>query len=283
MIKKAQLNNHQLQEGYKAVDEEFSEILCLLCEKFNLKAALVCFKKVYSSQYPADFLNEKERSVFSTFSLEINDQLDLLNDQGRLHSKEYETILLMDNDKVIIGALFVFQLGGAQLDSSTLKDSKEWLNFQKQLVNLHELNCLKSMKSDSSDFEYEIFMKNLGEHAIVSRMDLEGHVTYVNDRFIEVSGYSQSELLGRTLRKINSGFHPHSFFKNMWSKLSSGKTWRGEVRNRAKDGRLFWVDASFFPLRDASGEIYEFMSIRYDITERKKGSRAFSTRDAKDK
>ncbi len=105
--------------------------------------------------------------------------------------------------------------------------------------------------------------------SIVSRADKKGIISYINDNFIRISGYKAEELIGQNHRIINSGFHPKSFWVTMWKTIASGKTWRAEVKNKAKDGSYYWVDTFIMPFLDEEGKIKEFLSIRNDITKRK--------------
>ena len=130
---------------------------------------------------------------------------------------------------------------------------------------------LRQAEASSRTYLEELQLQKyaLDQHAIVATADVQGRITYVNAKFCEISGYSREELLGQDHILLNSGTHPHGFFKAMYRTLATGKTWRDEVCNQAKDGQLYWVDTTIVPLMNSQGKPERYLSIRSDITMRK--------------
>ena len=115
----------------------------------------------------------------------------------------------------------------------------------------------------------EAFLDAVRTHAIVSITDRAGTILDVNDKFCEISEYGRDELVGANHRLVNSGVHDREFWTGMWGAIGRGAPWRGEVCNRAKSGRLYWVDSMIAPIPDLDGRVERFVSIRQDVTERR--------------
>lgn len=157
---------------------------------------------------------------------------------------------------------------------STRRGEEKFIEVSRREVTVSsELLFMDTLIDRSECIRKHFFDRNfqmaVHEASIVSRTDGKGSIVYVNENFTRISGYPREELIGKSHNIINSGFHPRSFWQRMWKTISSGKTWRGEVKNRAKDGSYYWVDTFIMPFRDENGTLSQFLSIRNDITERK--------------
>ncbi len=157
-----------------------------------------------------------------------------------------------------------------------------------QYDEVYEKMVLEGFVQDITPYKTNAFMSNaftsfqnaVNNGSIVSITDRKGVIIFVNENFCKISKYSRQELVGKNHNVVNSGYHSKTFFAELWQTLLSGDIWRGQIRNKAKDGSIYWVDTVITPVMNDSGEVDQFLSIRNLITEQKENEYALLESEA---
>lgn len=129
---------------------------------------------------------------------------------------------------------------------------------------------LQKLELRSTSHGLESFKEAMNSAADISIADINGTIVDVNDEFLKTCRYEREEVLGQTYQILNSRYHSEEFFQDMWDTLLRGEIWRGEVCNRSKFGEYYWVDGTIIPLKDETGVIHQFLTVNYNITDKKR-------------
>lgn len=155
----------------------------------------------------------------------------------------------VSSDKIFAVDFLGYEAGSSRLSVITSKD-----HYIESGVSKDDLSGL---------------LEALNKTAGVSKTSATGTIIYANDKFLETSKYDRDELMGQNHRILKSGHHPAEFYKDLWNTISEGRVWRGELKDRAKDGSIYWVDSSIAPILDENGRIINYISIFFPVTEKK--------------
>jgi two-component system, sensor histidine kinase and response regulator len=263
---------------------------------YLIDAYEVTYKVSKALNQPQNALKYHEKYAQYKDSLrfdQINSEANLMSFQRDLEAKEHENqVLRLVNETqeaenkarqdiiqrqtvivfaivlilviVTVAAIILFRLRLKEKEANQ-KLSRSNKDLKEQKVELS--NMLQMVEHLNAQLQAQ--NSALNHSAIVSITDLEGNIISVNDNFCNVSGYTRDELLGRNKRILRSNEHSPEFFTNLWQTIKSGNSWRGEIKNRKKDGQFFWCDSAIAPVMDDNDNPKQYFSLQFDITPRK--------------
>jgi len=201
-------------------------------------------------------INPYQEIIIISSHKDSSDLIDLINlGITKFLTKPIQPELLQEIIADIANHLYLEKL--KKEEHNDLTQHNELLKKREKAHLVHLQNSLKTL---------EEFNDALNESGIVSKTDTQGIITYVNDSFCRVSGYSRHELIGQKHSIINSGEMSSSFFAKLWNTINSGKSYKGVFKNRSKNGLLYYAESLIKPILDTKGDVTEFIAIEHDIT-----------------
>lgn len=276
--------------------EEFADVTAMASDICNVPFASICIfdgkQNHFKSCHGIDPNEINLDPSLGNACLESNEPIFIISDLSKdtrfsnlsFIQKElvefFAGVPLITNNGYILGILCIIDIKPRKLANNHISALK---TLGKQIIHLFELrkssilleNAFSNLYSINKDLqsalkEIKQYKTAIDSAAIVSITDTDGNITYVNDSFCAVSGYTSEELIGKNQNIVNSNYHSKEFWKKMWKTISSGKIWHDHVRNVSKTGKLYWTETTIVPFMDEkTNKPYQYISIRKDITKQK--------------
>ena len=269
-----------------------------LVENGNSKEAISVLESEKYWKHKENYQNslikylESRNLEYTTLMIESTKDVDASINVSFVNTNSWRITIVMAVIIIVIGVLVL----GFLISKSIINPIKKLQNVSNQVVNGNldietKINSKDEMGELSKSFDYMIehlkmntdietqlalqqnLRNALDESSIVSVIDPNRIVTHVNEKFCKISKYSKEELIGTDQTILRSSVHSEKFYDDLWEMISKGSVWHGEICNKAKDGTLFWNEATIVPFADKDGKIYEYVAVRTDITHQKELSK----------
>ncbi len=176
-------------------------------------------------------------------------------------------LLLLVMKRSVINPLAVFEKTIKKITSSKEYSTSVKIASDDEIGRLSEQFNALLRQTEELIHSLEYQQEAIDSSLIVSRTDLHGTITYVNQQFERISGYSAEELIGQSHSLVRHPDMPKETYKELWETIQAGQVWKGQIKNRAKDGSAYYVTTHILPIENLSGEVTEYLAIREDITE----------------
>jgi len=274
-------------------EENFNNIAKLASFICKTPIALVSFidekRQWFKANVGLDASENPREMTFCQYTI-MNDDImvieDALEDDILKHNPNviaspnirfYAGLPLTTKEGQNIGTLCVVDMEPKRLDEEQKQmlrllgqQTMAYLELRKKNLALdNEVKLLAQKALEDIDHELEYYKMAIDETSSVAITNDKGIITYVNDKFCEISKYSREELLGKTHSVIDSGFHTKDYFDDLWNTIRSANIWKGEIKNRAKDGSYYWENSIIVPFQNKDGKPFKFVSFKRDITHQK--------------
>jgi diguanylate cyclase (GGDEF)-like protein/PAS domain S-box-containing protein len=232
---------------------------------YDLSDDYVFLMKKKHNSFVYECINRKAEEIFSVNPL--NKKLEECLDEFH-----YKTIIKNYNRAILEGKSIFYQDHYCLMNITYVNETSAIPIYdgEEQYILAMTKEISRSEELTNSTYILESFKKGINGAALVAMTSKEGIIEMANQLFETTSQFEQKEILGHSFRIVNSNFHDKSFFKEMWKTVESGNIWRGEIRNRTKFGSFYWVDANIIPIHNEKGEIEKYLTIQFDITEKKR-------------
>lgn len=259
--------------GYIKLPESFLNVLPLPVLVFTNELVVLYLNKRASELLDVKLLSGGKTMVDELFEPDlatlIHQKTSCLSKSGKKKDIEFRFRLSPEPIKSLIINLSVPD-DNPELFLMTIRDITSEEKLRKRLESLH--NTIEKIQPGS--IQDKILFKRLEEAVMQSAntiviTDLDGNIIFANPRFEETTGYSFGEAYMKNPRILKSGDQPDWYYKELWETISRGKVWKGEFKNQNKKGGYYWESATITPIKDAEGNILEYLAIKEEITERK--------------